>query len=271
MLPAVSASFNDGCVGRCRPLDPPLNGTQRDLINTGFNFTSPHHAPQGLSWVIAEEKRQTNASNVTLHNALAEPWWRFLGVKVSLLGDPVWILAKCILAFECIWALEFVTEETQFPREWSLSFNAGWRFWDSDKRIKIVNSQQLQKQSTGAGGWKLEQARERTTEQKCLITAVLLEATPDAVSRSPDTLLSFKVTTVSHLSTCATWNGHLHLVTLSHPSITCHICHTSPFNCSFSPAIYHLSPSTSHLSPVTWHLSPVTPNSYHHTSTIVTY
>ena len=63
---AGSASFNDGCVGRCRPLGPPLNGTQRDLINTGFNFISPHHAPQGLSY-MQKRKSQTNASSVTLH------------------------------------------------------------------------------------------------------------------------------------------------------------------------------------------------------------
>ena len=40
-----------------------LNGTQRDLINTGFNFIPPHHTPQGYE----VEKSQTNASNVTLH------------------------------------------------------------------------------------------------------------------------------------------------------------------------------------------------------------
>ena len=67
-----------------------LNGTQRDLINTGFNFISPsHHTPpnpQGLRYV--EEKSQANASNVTLQiqNPGGRGFWGFL-LSEFCLGD----------------------------------------------------------------------------------------------------------------------------------------------------------------------------------------
>ena len=119
--------------------------------------------------------------------------------------------------------LEFVTDKPSQLSSQEQVFviqHRGLEVWD-DKRIiggQSVNSQQL----AGGGGWtKAKYGQlggnwvevrtsdgERTRDgEKCLITASMLlllcgSHARRCVTLNADTLLSFKVTTVTHLSTC---------------------------------------------------------------------